>query len=251
MDNTNWLNREEMLIGKESINKLKNSNVIVFGLGGVGSYVVEGLVRAGVGNITIVDKDVVDVTNINRQLIADTETVGMAKVDVEKARICKINPHINVVAIKEFVSKDNIEEIMRKTNDLVANSTIKSTNLETKNHNNKLNIDYVIDAIDTVSSKLEIIKYCYDNGIKIISCMGTGNKLDASKFEITDINKTSVCPLAKVIRKELRKLDIPHLKVLYSKEEPIKVNSSAPASISFVPSVAGFLIAGEVVRELM
>lgn len=246
MDNINWLNREEMLIGKESINKLKNSNVIVFGLGGVGSYVVEGLVRVGIGNITIVDKDVVDITNINRQLIADTETVGMAKVDAEKARILKINPQINVASIKEFVNKDNIENIFAIANNIILNN---ATTIE--NSGTKFKIDYVIDAIDTVSSKLEIIKYCYNNNIKIISCMGTGNKLDASKFEITDIYKTSVCPLAKVIRKELRKLNINHLKVLYSKEEPIKTNMSTPASISFVPSVAGLLIAGEVIRELM
>lgn len=235
MEENNWLNRTEMLIGKDSINKLQKSNVVVFGLGGVGSYVVEGLVRAGIGNITIVDKDIVDITNINRQLIADTTTIGMPKVEVEKSRICKINPKINVIAINEFVDKDNIEEIMKEASNLLSDTKI----------------DYVIDAIDTVSSKLEIIKYCYEKDIKIISCMGTGNKLDASKFEITDINKTSVCPLAKVIRKELRKLNINHLKVLYSKEEPIKTGTSAPASISFIPSVAGLLIAGEVAKELI
>ena len=220
MDNINWLNREEMLIGKESINKLKNSNVIVFGLGGVGSYVVEGLVRVGIGNITIVDKDVVDITNINRQLIADTETVGMAKVDAEKARILKINPQINVASIKEFVNKDNIENIFAIANNIILNN---ATTIE--NSGTKFKIDYVIDAIDTVSSKLEIIKYCHDKDIKIISCMGTGNKLDA--------------------------LNINHLKVLYSTEEPIKTDAKIPASISFVPSVAGLLIAGEVIRELM
>lgn len=246
MDNINWLNREEMLIGKESINKLKNSNVIVFGLGGVGSYVVEGLVRVGIGNITIVDKDVVDITNINRQLIADTETVGMAKVDAEKARILKINPQINVASIKEFVNKDNIENIFAIANNIILNN---ATTIE--NSGTKFKIDYVIDAIDTVSSKLEIIKYCHDNDIKIVSCMGTGNKLDASRFKISDISKTSVCPLAKVIRKELRRLNINHLKVLYSTEEPIKTDAKIPASISFVPSVAGLLIAGEVIRELM
>ena len=253
----NWLNRTEMLIGKEKMNKLQKANVIVFGLGGVGSYVVEGLVRAGIGNITIVDKDIVDITNINRQLIADTETIGKAKVNVEKERIKKINPEANVTAIKEFVDKNNIEEIMARAKAL--NNSIANFQ--------ELHIDYVVDAIDTVSSKLEIIKYCYANNIPLISCMGTGNKLDASKFEITDITKTSVCPLAKAIRKELKKLEIPHLKVLYSKEEPIKTyvsssdnlpqsetiktNSTSPASISFVPSVAGLLIAGEVVRELM
>ena len=228
-ENKNWLNRTEALIGKESLEKLQNSNIVVFGLGGVGSYVVEGLVRAGIQNIFIIDKDIVDITNINRQLIADTETVGKAKVDVQEERILKINPLAKVTKLKEFVNKDNIEEIMNETT----------------------HIDYVVDAIDTVSSKLEIIKYCNKNNIKIISCMGTGNKLDARNFEITDIYNTSVCPLAKVIRKELKKLNIPKLTVLYSKEEPIKTSISTPASISFVPSVAGLLIAGKVVQDLI
>ncbi len=251
MEEVNWLNRTEMLIGKESISKLHNSNIVVFGLGGVGSYVVEGLARSGIGNITLVDKDIVDITNINRQVIADTETIGKNKVDVEKSRICKINPSINILPIKEFLNKDNIEKIMKKAGNLVSDNLENSLDCNYTNNNTTIRIDYVVDAIDTVSSKLEIIKYCYNNNIKIISCMGTGNKLDASKFEITDIYKTSVCPLAKVIRKELRKLNINHLKVLYSKEEPIKTNMSTPASISFVPSVAGLLIAGEVIRELM
>lgn len=231
----NWLNRTEMLIGKENVKKLQNSHIVVFGLGGVGSYVVEGLVRAGIGYISIIDKDIVDVTNINRQIIADTETVGRAKVDLEEERILKINPNAHVYKIKEFVNKDNLEEIIEKI--------IMLQNIVTINH--------VVDAIDTVSSKLEIIKYCNEHNIKIISCMGTGNKLDASKFEITDISKTSVCPLAKIIRKELKKLNIPHLKVLYSNEEPIKTNTASPASISFVPSVAGLLIAGEVVKDVL
>lgn len=231
----NWLDRTEMLIGKENVKKLQNSHVVVFGLGGVGSYVVEGLVRAGISYISIIDKDIVDVTNINRQIIADTETIGRAKVDVEKERILKINPNAHVSKIKEFVNKDNLEEIIEKI--------IKLQNIVT--------INYVVDAIDTVSSKLEIIKYCNAHNIKLISCMGTGNKLDASKFEIADISKTSVCPLAKVIRKELKKLNIQHLKVLYSKEEPLKTNTASPASISFVPSVAGLLIAGEIVRDMI
>lgn len=253
MEEKNWLNRTEMLIGKDSITKLKKANIIVFGLGGVGSYVVEGLVRSGLGNITIVDNDIVDVTNINRQLIADTETIGENKVDVEKSRIYKINSSINILPIKEFVNKDNIEDIMKKANNLFYEDVENSLayNYKKIKNSNTIKIDYVVDAIDTISSKLEIIKYCHEHDIRIISCMGTGNKLDASKFEITDINKTSVCPLAKVIRKELRKLNISHLKVLYSKEEPIKTNSSTPASISFVPSVAGLLIAGEVVREII
>ena len=206
-ENKNWLNRTEALIGKESLEKLQNSNIVVFGLGGVGSYVVEGLVRAGIQNMCIIDKDIVDITNINRQLIADTETVGKAKVDVQEERILKINPLAKVTKLKEFVNKDNIEEIMNETT----------------------HIDYVVDAIDTVSAKLEIIKYCNKNNIKIISCMGT----------------------AKVIRKELKKLNIPKLTVLYSKEEPRKTNISTPTSISFVPSVAGLLIAGKVVQDLI
>lgn len=231
----NWLDRIEMLIGKENVKKLQNSHVVVFGLGGVGSYVVEGLVRAGISYISIIDKDIVDVTNINRQIIADIETVGKSKVDVEEERILKINSNAHVSKIKEFVNKNNLEEIIEKI--------IKLQNIVT--------INYVVDAIDTVSSKLEIIKYCNAHNIKLISCMGTGNKLDASKFEIADISKTSVCPLAKVIRKELKKLNIQHLKVLYSKEEPLKTNTASPASISFVPSVAGLLIAGEIVRDMI
>ena len=224
-----WLNRTEALICKENILKLQSANIIVFGLGGVGSYVVEGLVRAGVQNICIVDKDVVDITNINRQLIATNQTVGKDKVDAEEERILQINPHAKVIKIKEFVNDSNIQKIM-----------------EAYSHT-----DYVVDAIDTVTSKLEIIKYCSYNNINVISSMGTGNKLDASKFEITDIFKTSVCPLAKVMRKELKKLNINSLPVLYSKEEPIKTDLKVPASISFVPSVAGLLIAEKVVKDLI
>ena len=249
-----WLNRTEMLIGSENINLLKNANVVVFGLGGVGSYVVEGLVRTGIENIAIIDKDIIDITNINRQLIADTSTISLPKVDVAKRRILTINPDANIYKIKEFVNKNNISQIMKyidskfdSKNQIEASDDLKTSKKISCNSH----IDYVIDAIDTVSSKIEIIKYCYANNINIISCMGTGNKLDANKFEITDITKTSVCPLAKVIRKELKKLNIPHLKVLYSKETPIKTNTSTPASISFVPSVAGLLIAGEVVKSII
>lgn len=233
MENGNWQARTEALIGKENLLKLQNSNLVIFGLGGVGSYVVEGLVRAGVQNISIVDKDIIDTTNINRQLIADTTTIGKSKVDVEEKRILDINPTAKIIKIKEFVDKNNIEKIMNNI-------------LSLNNH-----IDYVVDAIDTISSKLEIIKYCKQNNINIISCMGTGNKLNANMFEIADINKTSVCPVAKIIRKELKKLEISSLKVLYSKEIPIKnIQSSSPSSISFVPSVAGLLIAGEVIKNI-
>ena len=242
MCENNWLDRTEKLIGTENLKKIKNANIVVFGLGGVGSYVVEGLVRSGIENIAIIDKDVVDITNINRQIIANTNTLGQPKVKVETDRILSINPNANIIGIQEFISKDNIIEIMNKIN-----QKFEETNKSSK----EFAIDYVIDAIDTVSSKLEIIKYCNTNDIPLISCMGTGNKLDANKFEITDITKTSVCPLAKVIRKELKKLQIPHLKVLYSKEEPVKTNTSTPASISFVPSVAGLLIAGEVIKNIL
>ena len=228
METENWLDRTEKLISQENVAKLKNSTIALFGLGGVGSYVLEALARSGIQNLIIIDKDVIDITNINRQLLATHSTIGKSKVDVAKERILDINPNCNVTAIKEFVSKENIENMLAG-----------------------IKIDYIVDAIDTVSSKLGIIEYAYNNHIKIISCMGTGNKLDASKFEITDINKTSVCPLAKVIRKELRNLNIPKLKVLYSNEEPINQKSSTPASISFVPSVAGLLIAGEVIRDLI
>ena len=166
-----WLNRTESLIGKDNIEKLNKSHVVVFGLGGVGSYVVEGLVRAGIGNIGIIDNDIVDITNINRQLIANIRTIGKPKVDIAEERALTINPQINISKVQEFVNKDNINDIM-------------SHLLSLKN-----NIDYVVDAIDTTSSKLEIIKYCYKNNLQLISCMGTGNKLDPTKFEITDINK--------------------------------------------------------------
>ena len=229
-----WLNRTEALIGKNNIQKLSNSHVVVFGLGGVGSYTVEGLVRSGIGNISIIDNDTVDITNINRQIIANTKTIGKLKVDITEERALIINPQINIIKVQKFVYKDNINDIM----------------IQLSNFKNC--IDYVIDAIDTISSKLEIIKYCYKNNIQLISCMGTGNKLDPTKFEITDINKTSICPLAKVIRKELRNLNIPHLQVLYSKELPKKVlNALSPASISFVPSVAGLLITGKVINDLI
>lgn len=222
-----WLNRTEMLIGKENINKLKNSTIIIFGIGGVGSYVIEALARTGIGNLIIIDKDIVDVTNINRQLIANTSTIGLNKIDVAKKHLLNINPNLNIITHKVFVNKDNIDQLISS------------------------NASYVIDCIDTISSKLDIIEYCYNNNIKIISCMGTGNKLNPLKFEIDDINKTSVCPLAKIIRKELKNRNIPHLKVLYSKETPIKTNLHTPASISFVPSVAGLILASEVINEII
>ena len=222
----NRFSRTELLIVKESIEKLNKSKVAVFGIGGVGSYVVEGLARAGVGSFILVDKDEVDITNINRQIIATTKTVGRPKVEVAKKRILEINPEAKVEIYQEF--------FMPETKGILDES-----------------IDYIVDAVDTVTAKIELIVRANKLNIPIISSMGTGNKLDPSKFEVTDIYKTSVCPLAKVMRKELKIRGIKKLKVVYSKEEPIKQEErGVPASISFVPSVAGLIIAGEVIKNL-
>lgn len=230
-----WLNRTENLIGKENLKKLEGSHIAVFGCGGVGSYAIEALARSGIGHITLVDKDIVDITNINRQLIADTTSIGKAKVEVEKQRLLKINPNIKVTTYQIFYDDT-------KFNELFGND--KSFHC----------FDYIIDAIDSVSSKLSLVQEAFLRNIPIISCMGTGNKLDPTKFEVTDIFKTSVCPLAKVMRKELAKRDIKHLKVVYSKEEPHRFdeqNKNVPASISFVPSVAGLILASEVIKDLI
>ena len=237
-DMENQFSRTEMLISKEGVSKLNNSKIVVFGVGGVGSYVVEGLARAGVGNFILIDHDTVSLSNINRQLIALHSTIGKYKVDVAKERILDINPNAKVEVYKEFFMPDSQTNIFLD------------------------DVDYVVDCVDTVTAKIEIIKRCKEKGIPIISSMGTGNKLDPSKFVICDIKKTNTCPLAKVMRKELRKRNIDSLKVLYSKEEPTKCSNNnseedgkskkvVPGSISFVPSVAGLMIAGEVVRELI
>lgn len=222
-----WLSRTENLIGKEALDKLRDSNIAIVGIGGVGSFCAEALSRTGINNITLIDMDTIDITNINRQLIADTSTIGRLKTDVMKERILKINPSANVITFPNFLDKNNISSIITT------------------------NFDYVIDCIDTVNSKIALIEYCYKMNIKIISALGTGNKIDPTKFEITDISKTSVCPLARAIRKKLKSKNVEHLTVVYSKEEPIKIeNSTTPASISFVPSVAGLLIASKVVENL-
>lgn len=230
---SNQFSRTELLIGKEGIEKLQNSKVAVFGIGGVGSYAVEGLARAGIGHFILVDKDLVDESNINRQIIATTKTIGRLKVEVAKQRILDINPDALIETYFEFFMPNSPNLFDEKT-------------------------DYVIDCIDTIISKIELIVRTKRMNIPIISCMGTGNKLDPTKFEVTDISKTSVCPLAKVIRKELRSRGINQLKVVYSKEEPIKTNifseetkRQIPGSISFVPSVAGLIIAGEVIKDLI
>ena len=233
----NQFSRTELLIGEDGVEKLKNAKVAIFGIGGVGSYVVEGLARAGVGTLVLVDNDEVSVSNINRQIIATYKTIGKSKIEVAKERILEINPDAKVEIYKEFFEPTS-REIFNES------------------------FDYIIDAIDTVTSKIELVIRANKYSVPIISCMGTGNKLDPTKFEITDINKTSVCPLAKVMRKELRTRGIKKLKVLYSKEEPIKFKDNQendnnesrkkfPGSISFVPSVAGLIIAGEVIKDII
>ncbi len=220
--------RTKNLIGEQKLNNIKQSKVAVFGVGGVGSYVVEALARAGVGQLMIVDNDVVATSNINRQLVALSSTIGKSKVQVAKDRILDINPNAIVDARQVFFDKD----------------TIDSFDLN--------GYDYIVDAIDSVSSKVLLIDYATKNNIKIISCMGTGNKLDPLQFEVTDIYKTQNCPLAKVMRKNLKDIGVKKLKVVYSKESPQQeVESRTPASISFVPSVAGLILAGEVIKELM
>lgn len=231
----NQFSRTETLIGKSAIEKLKKSKVAIFGIGGVGSYVVEALVRAGIQNFILVDKDIVDITNINRQIIATTKTIGKPKVEVAKSRILEINPKANVEIYQEFFMPES-KGILNET------------------------INYIIDCVDTITAKIELAIRADKLNIPIISSMGTGNKLDPTKFEVTDIYKTEMCPLAKVMRKELKKRNIKKFKVVYSKEQPVKNNMQEknregkrqiPASISFVPSVAGLIMAGEVVKDII
>lgn len=230
--------RMELLVGQEKMQELRKARIAVFGLGGVGSYVVEALARCGVGSLILVDPDRVSLTNINRQLYALQSTIGKQKTEIAKMRV-----------------QDICNEIIVHTYDTFFNE-------ETAGLFDFSSYDYVVDAIDTVSSKLLLIEMAKKAEVPVISCMGTGNKLNASGFEITDISKTSVCPLAKVMRTELKKRGIRKVKVLYSKENPLKVQHSpdeqkgtagrpVPGSISFVPPVAGFLIAGEVIRDLL
>lgn len=219
--------RTAQLVGEEACVKLSEAKVIVFGVGGVGSYVCEALARAGVGTIDIVDKDVVDETNINRQLIALHSTVGKAKADVEKERLTDINPDIKVEARKCFYLPGSSDEF------------------------DFGKYDYVIDAVDNVAAKIDIICKSREAGTKVISSMGTGNKLDPAAFKAADIERTKVCPLAKAVRRELRKRGVSGVKVVYSEEEPISTGGRAPASISFVPSAAGLLIAAEVIKDLI
>ncbi len=234
----NQFSRTELLLGTDGVEKLKKSRVAVFGVGGVGGYTVEALARSGVGKLILVDNDTVSLTNINRQAIAYHSTVGRYKTRVMKERIADICPQTEVITYEMFVLPENMEQIFEQRP------------------------DYIIDAIDTVTAKIALVEKALELDIPIISSMGTGNKLHGELFEITDISKTSVCPLCKVMRKELRARGIYHLKVVYSREKPIDVSQgttdeekgsrrSLPGSVSFVPPIAGLLLAGEVIRELM
>ena len=225
----NQFSRTELLIGKEGIKKLQNAKVAVFGIGGVGSYTVEALARVGIGHLVLVDYDKYDITNINRQLGATHLTIGKYKVDVMKQRILDINPNAKV----EIYKPDEIEggEI-----NLVDSS-----------------FTYVVDAIDTMTNKINLIEKAKKENVKIITATGTANKLDATKLEVSDIYKTSVCPVCKILRKELRKRNIKELKVVYSKEVPTKPTTEERilGSISYVPSVAGLIVAGEVIKDII
>lgn len=218
--------RSERVLGKNAIEKLKNSSVIVFGIGGVGGAAVEALARGGVGSISVVDKDVVDVTNINRQIIATDETVGLKKTDVAENRILSINPQAEVQKYDMFYLPENADDI-----DLTR-------------------YDYIIDAIDNVTAKIELITRAEKCGVPIVSSMGTGNKVHPEMLKIADIYKTSVCPLARVMRRELKNRGVRKLTVVYSEEEPFKTDSSVPGSVSYTPPVAGYLLASVVLNKL-
>ena len=230
--------RTRFLLGQAGMDKLKNAHVAVFGLGGVGGYVVEALARSGIGKLTLVDHDTISLTNINRQLLATHETVGMDKCEAAKQRVASIDPGIQVFAVKEFYLPETAERF------------------------DFASYDYVVDAVDTVTAKLQLITAAKQAGTPILSCMGTGNKLDPTKFQIADISKTSVCPLARIMRKECAKRGLRHVKLLFSTEDaldPVCDNTeempegrrALPGSVAFVPSVAGLIIAGEVIKDLV
>ena len=234
----NEFSRTELLMGGDALERIKHAVVMVFGVGGVGSHCIEALARCGVGKLILIDNDTVSLTNINRQSIAYHSTIGQYKTKVMKKRIADISPEIQVETHELFVLPENLEMLFSETKP-----------------------DYIVDAIDTVTAKLALVELAQRQEIPIISSMGTGNKLHAELFEITDLAKTSVCPLCKVMRKELKARGITHLKVLYSKEKPVDISDRVseeekgkrrvlPGSVSFVPPVAGILIAGEVLREI-
>jgi tRNA A37 threonylcarbamoyladenosine dehydratase len=226
--------RTELLLGKEGMIKLKNSTVAVFGIGGVGSFACEALVRSGLGKIILVDYDIIDISNINRQIHATSSTVGLPKVEVMKKRLLEINPELDIEVCQEKYNDETREKLI------------------------STNYDYVIDAIDMITSKIDLITTCKEKNIPIISSMGAGNKLNPTLLEVGDIYSTHTCPLAKVMRRELKRRNIKELKVVWSKEKPKKVNlekpgvrKAVPGSVSFVPSVAGLILASEVVKDLV
>lgn len=243
--------RTELLIGRDKLQRLKDSKVAVFGVGGVGTYAIEGLVRAGVGKLVLVDDDCICLTNINRQLHATRKTIGKPKVEAMRDRILEINPKVEVTILQKFYLPECADELIGE------------------------DYDYIVDAIDTVTAKIDLVLQANKRNIPVISCMGAGNKMDPTQFEVADIYKTSVCPLARVMRKELKERGVKALKVVYSKELPMKPleeeadscsnncicppsttrkctqKRQIPGSMSFVPSVAGLIIAGEVVKDLI
>lgn len=226
--------RTELLLGEEAMDKLKNARVAVFGVGGVGGYVCEALVRSGVGAFDLIDDDKVSISNINRQIIATTSSIGKYKVDIMMGRMLDINPDVSVRTYRCFFLPENADEFPFEE------------------------YDYVVDAVDTVTAKIAIIMKCKEKGVPVISSMGAGNKLEASAFKVADIYKTKMCPLAKVMRYELKKRGVKKLKVVFSEEKPLSPieniaengRRSIPGSIAFVPSVAGLIVAGEVVKDI-
>lgn len=233
----NQFTRTEMLLGSNAVSKLKNSRIAVFGIGGVGGYTVEALARSGIGTLDLIDNDTVSLTNINRQIIALHSTIGMYKTEAAKKRLLDINPNIKINTYNTFFTPENCEEF------------------------DFSQYDYIVDAIDTVSGKIELAVQADKANVPIISSMGAGNKLDPTRFEVSDIYKTSVCPLARVMRRELKKRNIRKLKVVYSKEEALSpkcesdedsgMKRQTPASIAYVPSVVGLIIAGEVINDII
>lgn len=223
----NRFSRTELLIGEEALEKLKSSKVAVFGIGGVGSYVVEALTRSAIGELVLIDDDEIDITNINRQIHATTQTIGQDKVEAMKKRALDINPEVKITTYKKLYNKKSSQELISD------------------------DYDYVVDAIDMVSSKLDLIEQCKKRDIPIISAMGAGNKLDPTKLQLADIKDTIMCPLAKVMRKELRKRDIKNVKVVYSTEQARKPIGKTLGTMSFLPSTSGLIVASEVVRDLI
>ena len=232
---TDAFSRTKLLLGEDGLAKLAKARVVIFGIGGVGSFAAEALCRAGVGHFLLVDSDTIDVSNINRQIHATTRTVGQKKTDVMRARMLEINPAANVRTKCEFYEPDRAEAFFTEP------------------------LDYIVDAVDTVTAKISLVIEAGKRNIPIVSAMGTGNKLDPTRFEVTDIYRTNVCPLAKVMRKELKKRGVSRLKVVYSKEPPLRPDApetedtrrQTPGSVSFIPSVAGLILAGEVVRDIV